>query len=141
MYISVINNYPSILDEVQQRAYISVLLQVADIDGISDNELGLVKEMAKISSIDQELFDSCLLNFKSYDLSALPDYNKKWAICLIRDAVIIANIDSGISQEELNYLQKIAEIGGIDSDEFKSISDLTLNQIEISETWSSLLAN
>ena len=47
MFNSVLHNYPNSLDDTQQRAYISVLLQIADVDGISDGELGLIKEMAK----------------------------------------------------------------------------------------------
>jgi hypothetical protein len=141
MFNSVLHNYPSSLDDKQQRAYISVLLQIADVDGISDGELGLIKEMAKTSSVSEELLSDCLLNYKSYDLSLLPDYHISWAFCIIRDAIAIANIDNGISNEEIKFMSKICGYLDINDTTLEMITIATKDQMRISEVWASVMSN
>ena len=141
MFNSVLHNYPNSIDDQQQRAYISVLMQIADVDGISDGELMLLKEMAKLSSVSEELLNDCLLNYKSYDLSSLPDYHFSWALCIIRDAIAIANIDNGISNEELKYISKICGYLDINDATLEMITNATKDQMKISEVWAAAMSN
>ena len=141
MFNSVLHNYPSVIGEEQQKVYINILLQIAALDGISDDELSLVKEMAKASSISDELLNDCLINFKAYDLSKLPDYHINWAMCLMRDAVAVANVDNGISKEEFEYICKLGEYADIDTATMDKITNSTKEQMKISDTWASLMSN
>jgi|TARA_B110000902_G_C14113214_1_gene515170 hypothetical protein len=141
MFNSVLHNYPSVIAEEQQKSYIYVLLQIAALDGISDAELYLVKEMGKASSISDELLNDCLLNYSSYDVSKLPDYHINWAMCLMRDAVAVANVDNGISKEEFEYICKLGEYADIDTATMDKITNSTKEQMKISDTWASLMSN
>ena len=139
MNYKVIGTYPTSLDNNQLKSYISVLLNIAAIDEISKNEMVLIEQLAKDSNITTELLEECIKSYKSFDLSKLPDYNKQWAYCILRDAILIADCDNGISEDENTYLRKIADFAGIDSD-FEKVLNITLNQKHSAEEWEALLS-
>jgi uncharacterized tellurite resistance protein B-like protein len=139
MNYNVIGSYPTELDKNQLKSYVSVLLNIADVDGISKSEMNLIEQLAKQANVDPELLEACLGTYKTFDLTNLPDYKKQWAYCILRDAILIADCDNGISSSEKSYLQKIAEFAGIESD-FEKVINLTLSQKQNAETWESLLS-
>ena len=69
----------------------------------------------------------------------MPDYNKQWAYCILRDAILIADCDNGISDDEKAYLRKIADFAGIDSD-FEKVLNITLSQKQSAEKWEALVS-
>jgi tellurite resistance protein len=139
MNYKIIGTYPTELDNNQLKSYVSVLLNIADVDGISKNEMNLIEQLAKDANVSSELLEECVSSYKSYDLSKLPDYNKQWAFCILRDATLIADCDEGVSNEEKLYLHKIADFAGIDSD-FEKVFEITLSQKKNAESWESLLS-
>jgi tellurite resistance protein len=139
MNYKVIGTYPTFLDSNQLKSYVSVLLNIAAIDEISENEMALIEQLAKDADVSTDLLAECLASYKSFDLSKLPDYNKQWAYCILRDAVLIADCDDGISDDEMAYLRKIADFAGVDSD-FEKVLRITLNQKQSAEEWEALLS-
>jgi hypothetical protein len=140
MNYRVIGTYPATLDSDQLKSYVSVLLSIAAIDNISENEMILIEQLAKETNVESQLLEECIKSYKSFDLTNLPDYNKQWAYCILRDAILIADCDNGISAEEIIYLRKIADFAGIDSD-FEKVLNITLNHKQYAEEWEALLAN
>jgi hypothetical protein len=140
MNYNVIGSYPHQLDDHQLKSYISVLLNIADLDGISKNEMSLIEDLAKSANVSSELLNECISSYKTFDLSNLPDYNKQWAYCVLRDAILIADCDDNISSEEKAYLLKVAEYADIIND-FEKIMNITISQKQNAEQWEALLAN
>jgi hypothetical protein len=140
MNYNIIGTYPSILDETQLKSYISVLLNVAAVDGVSEKEMELIEQLAKNANVSEDILRNCLDSFRTFDLSNLPDYNKQWAYCIMRDAILIADCDDGISDEEIQYLSKVSSFAGIEAD-FQKIYDLTLSHKRNAEIWESMLAS
>lgn len=139
MNYKIIGSYPTSLDNNQIKSYVSVLLNIAAIDKISKNEMDLIEQLAKDANVVSELLEECINSYKSFDLSKLPDYNKQWAYCILRDAILIADCDNGISDDEKTYLRKIADFAGIDSD-FEVVLNITLSQKQSAEKWEALLS-
>jgi tellurite resistance protein len=139
MNYKIIGSYPTSLDNNQLKSYVSVLLNIAAIDKISKNEMDLIEQLAKDANVESELLEECINSYKSFDLSKLPDYNKQWAYCILRDAILIADCDNGISDDEKAYLRKIADFAGIDSD-FEKVLNITLSQKQSAEKWEALLS-
>ena len=140
MNYKTIGDYPSQLDDNQLKTYISILLNIADVDGISDNEMNLIDNLSSQASVSSELLSDCKNSYKNFDMSSLPNYHKNWVYCILRDAILIANCDDGISDDESALLQTIASYGDVDQAEFDLIKDITLSQLRISESWNSLLS-
>jgi hypothetical protein len=139
MDYKIIGSYPTSLDNNQLKSYVSVLLNIAAVDKISKNEMDLIEQLAKDANVASELLEECINSYKSFDLSKLPDYNKQWAYCILRDAILIADCDNGISDDEKTYLRKIADFAGIDSD-FEKVLNITLSQKQSAEKWEALLS-
>ena len=140
MNYNVIGSYPHQLDDHQLKSYINVLLNIADLDGISKNEMSLIEDLAKASNVSSELLNECISSYKTFDLSNLPDYNKQWAYCVLRDAILIADCDDNISSDEKEYLIKVAEYADVIND-FEKILKITISQKQNAEQWEALLAN
>jgi hypothetical protein len=140
MHKSVIGGYPAILDNVQLKSYLNILLSIAAIDVISEKEMALIIRLAQDANVDPNLLDECVHSYRSFDASHLPDYNKQWAYCLLRDAILIADCDDGISPLEDEYLRKIASFAGLEF-QFPKILELTLTQKHCSEEWEALLSH
>jgi hypothetical protein len=139
MNFKVIGTYPAILDSNQLKSYICVLLNIAAVDSISKSEMFLIEQLAKDANVASELLEECINSYKSFEISKLPDYNKQWAYCILRDAILIADCENGISDDEKTYLRKIADFAGIDSD-FEKVLAITLNQKQSAEEWEALLS-
>jgi len=139
MNYKIIGSYPTSLDGNQLKSYVSVLLNIAAIDGISKSEMSLIEQLAKDANIELELLEECINSYKTFDMSKLPDYNKQWAYCILRDAILIADCDSGISDDEKTYLRKIANFAGIESD-LDEVLAITLSQKQSAEKWEALLS-
>jgi len=139
MNYKVIGAYPTSLDNNQLKSYVSVLLNIAAVDGISKSEMSLIEQLAKDANTELELLEECINSYKTFDMSKLPDYNKQWAYCILRDAILIADCDNGISDEEKTYLRKIANFAGIESD-FDEVLTITLSQKQSAEKWEALLS-
>lgn len=139
MNYKVIGAYPTYLDNNQLKSYVSVLLNIAAVDGISKSEMSLIEQLAKDANTELELLEECINSYKTFDMSKLPDYNKQWAYCILRDAILIADCDNGISDDEKTYLHKIANFAGIESD-FDEVLNITLSQKQSAEKWEALLS-
>jgi len=139
MNYKVIGAYPTSLDNNQLKSYVSVLLNIAAVDGISKSEMSLIEQLAKDANTELELLEECINSYKTFDMSKLPDYNKQWAYCILRDAILIADCDNGISDDEKTYLRKIANFAGIESD-FDEVLTITLSQKQSAEKWEALLS-
>jgi len=139
MNYKVIGAYPTSLDNNQLKSYVSVLLKIAAVDGISKSEMSLIEQLAKDANTELELLEECINSYKTFDMSKLPDYNKQWAYCILRDAILIADCDNGISDDEKTYLRKIANFAGIESD-FDEVLTITLSQKQSAEKWEALLS-
>jgi tellurite resistance protein len=135
---TVIGTYPTSLDKDQLKSYVSILLNIAAIDEVSQNEMALIKQLAKDANVEAELLEECIESYRSFDVTKLPDYSKQWAYCILRDAVLIADCDDGISEDEIMYLNKIANFAGIDLD-FEKVLNITLAQKQTAEQWEALL--
>ncbi|MFM7681293.1 MAG: hypothetical protein ACKO7P_00915, partial [Bacteroidota bacterium] len=127
MNYKIIGSYPTSLDDNQLKSYVSVLLNIAGVDGISKSEMTLIEQLAKDANTELELLEECINSYKTFDMSKLPDYNKQLAYCILRDAILIADCDNGISDDEKMYLRKIANFAGIESD-FDEVIAITLSQ-------------
>lgn len=139
MNYKIIGSYPTSLDDNQLKSYVSVLLNIAGVDGISKSEMTLIEQLAKDANIELELLEECINSYKTFDMSKLPDYNKQWAYCILRDAILIADCDSGISDDEKTYLRKIANFAGIES-VLDEVLAITLSQKQSAEKWEALLS-
>jgi hypothetical protein len=139
MNYKIIGSYPTTLDSNQLKSYISVLLNIAAVDGISKKEMDLIEQLAKDANVSSELLEECIISYKSFDLTRLPDYNKQWVYCILRDAILISDCDNGISDDEKSYLSKISDFSGIGSD-FEKVLKLTLSQKRDAEEWEALLS-
>ena len=139
MNYGIIGEYPSPLNDDQVKCYVSVLLCVADVDGISSGEMNLIRDLAADANVPSEIVEDCINSYKTFDLGQLPDYNLQWANCILRDAILIADCDDGISAEESAYLKQVANYAGIESN-FEKIKNLTLSTKANAEAWESLLA-
>jgi len=140
MNFNVIGSYPTVLNDTELFSYICVLLMIADVDGISDSEMELIEELSAKSNVSKEQLNKCLSSYKDFDLSDLPDYSKQWACCVLRDAILIADCDNGISSDELSYLKTISSYSDLENS-FKKILDITLSQKKSAEAWEDLLSN
>lgn len=139
MNYGIIGEYPTPLNDDQVKSYVSVLLCVADVDGISSGEMSLIRDLAANANVSNQIVDECLEGYKSFDLGNLPDYNLQWANCILRDAILIADCDDGISEDEASYLKQVANFAGIE-DNFERIKNLTLSAKANAEEWESMLA-
>lgn len=139
MNYGIIGEYPTPLNDDQVKCYVSVLLCVADVDGISSGEMSLIRDLAANANVPNQIVDECLEGYKSFDLGNLPDYNLQWANCILRDAILIADCDDGISEDEASYLKQVANFAGIE-DNFERIKNLTLSAKANAEEWESMLA-
>lgn len=139
MNYGIIGEYPTPLNDDQVKSYVSVLLCVADVDGISSGEMSLIRDLAANANVSNQIVEECLEGYKSFDLGNLPDYNLQWANCILRDAILIADCDDGISEDEASYLKQVASFAGIE-DNFERIKNLTLSAKANAEEWESMLA-
>ena len=57
------------------------------------------------------------------------------------DAIAIANIDNGISNEEIKYISKICGYLDINDATLEMITNATKDQMKISEVWDSAMSN
>ena len=67
MNYGIIGEYPTPLNDDQVKCYVSVLLCVADVDGISSGEMSLIRDLAANANVPNQIVDECLEGYKSFD--------------------------------------------------------------------------
>ena len=136
---SIFEGYP-IVDGTYEDAisYVRVLQYVAAIDGIHNDEKAGIKTLIKSNNGSDKCYDDALAKKISSisDLNLSDEVKKTFAPYLLRDAIGIAYIEGGYSNDEQNQIKLIAEELNISSSALNLIEEAVKHQISATEKWS-----
>lgn len=136
---SIFENYPiedgGYDDAVQ---YVRVLIYVAAIDGVHEDEVNGIKYLISAHKWDQSCYeDAAKAPIHSISDLGLSDETKKiFSAYLLRDAIAVAHLEGGYSIEEKAQIQNIANELSVASDKLKLIEEAVSQQIAAITQWS-----
>lgn len=136
---SIFENYP-IQNGTYEDAvkYVRVLHYVAAIDGVHKDEVKGIKSLIEAHNWSSKCYEDAVREPISSidDLGLSSEVKKIFAPYLLRDAVAIAFIEGGYSQDEKNQISKIANELEVNSEQLNMIENAVEHQISAIRKWS-----
>lgn len=139
---SIFENYP-IEDGNYDDAvnYIRVLIYVAAIDGVHEDEIKGIKSLITAHKWAESCYDDAAKEpiHSINDLGLSDETKKVFSAYLLRDAVAVAHLEGGYSNEEKTQIQNIANELSVASDKLKLIEEAVSQQIAAIRLWSKVI--
>jgi uncharacterized membrane protein YebE (DUF533 family) len=123
--------------DLEKESYIQTLVAIARIDGLLQQEKDYVNFQAGILDIDSEPYWSKTIDIDDIDFSNVSETTKR---LILRDAIVIAHIDSEYSQEEISFVNELATQMKLPEDLVSKIESWLLEYWAILEEGSELFA-
>lgn len=123
--------------DLEKESYIQTLVAIANIDGLLQQEKDYVNFQAGILDIDPEPYWSKINDINDIDFSNVSETTKR---LILRDAIVIAHIDSEYSQEEISFVNELATQMKLPEDLVPKIESWLLDYWAILEEGSDLFA-
>ena len=123
--------------DLEKESYIQALVAIANIDGLLQQEKDYVNFQAGILDLDPEPYWSKVNDVNDIDFSNVSEATKR---LILRDAIVIAHIDSEYSQEEISFVNELATQMELPEDLVPKIESWLLDYWAILEEGSDLFA-
>jgi tellurite resistance protein len=123
--------------DLEKESYVQALVAIANIDGLLQQEKDYVNFQAGILDLDPEPYWSKVNDVNDIDFSNVSEATKR---LILRDAIVIAHIDSEYSQEEISFVNELATRMELPEDLVPEIESWLLDYWAILEEGSELFA-
>jgi len=116
-------SYSKTMKDQDKINYVAALLKISDVDGISKDEEQIISNVLTFCYWNDDILENAKKVYKSKSFNELmpsAEIKSLFFPYLLRDAIIIAHIHKGISEQEEEQLKKIAYEMGYYTDYYET---------------------
>jgi hypothetical protein len=141
--IDFLTTYP--VQEVTKEdtiTYVSLLLSLAAIDGIDEQESETIKKLIENNRWDSDVYHIALSkgNLGLDELNLTQDFINILGPYITRDLLAIAHVSHGISDQEENHIRSVSSKFGVSNEQFIKIKEAVVLQFEAISSWSQAIS-
>lgn len=141
--IDFLTTYP--VQEVTKEdtiTYVTLLLSLAAIDGIDEQESETIKKLIENNQWDSDVYQIALSkgNLGLDDLNLTQDFINILGPYITRDLLAIAHVSHGISDQEENHIRSVSSKFGVSNEQFIKIKEAVVLQFEAISSWSQAIS-
>jgi hypothetical protein len=141
--IDFLTTYP--VQEVTKEdtiTYVSLLLSLAAIDGIDEQESETIKKLIENNQWDSDVYHIALSkgNLGLDELNLTQDFINILGPYITRDLLAIAHVSHGISDQEENHIRSVSSKFGVSNEQFIKIKEAVVLQFEAISSWSQAIS-
>jgi len=135
-------DYIATLTDNEKRVFVESFCCLVYADGnVAKEEIDFLKNIGKMYGITEQEIVSILKNMKKDEVlektATISDHVK--AMQLIKELCYLANSDTGLDDNEIDFIIDVAEKVGVNSDDLKKINKWVLDKIVLQKTWEIIL--
>lgn len=124
------NIFSANLNDKEKEVFVKAIARLIKTDGVlNDDEKKFFKEVVNIYDVDYakilseiESEQLCLDQIKQTILS------RSKVLFLIKELLTVANIDDNLAEEEVRFIEKVADVLNVEQEKILQINQLVLNR-------------
>lgn len=122
--------------------YVSLLISLAAIDGIDEQESESIKKLIEHNQWDSDVYKIAVLkgNLSLDELNISQDFINILGPYITRDLLAIANVSNGISNQEENHIRSVSSKFGVSNEQFIQIKEAVVFQFKAISSWSQAIS-
>ncbi len=135
-------DYVADLNLAEKLVFLRMIIRLIGKDGrIDDNERSFMKELAEQYHIPKEY--GAQINKKSTEDELIAEaqglLNRKKSIYLIKELLMVANVDNDLEDSEIDFVIKVSKALNIEDQKVSDLNQLVLDQIRLQDRLAKVL--